>query len=96
MDVTRVDDVFFDDAATAAMGAAFDQTRRLLRRSAPDVPELIARRIIEAAKNGERDAARLRSQALRGFRIDDVSMPTISVARDVRVPLYASIAHHSA
>ena len=50
MDVTRVDDVFFDDAATAAMGAAFDQTRRLLRRSAPDVPELIARRIIEAAK----------------------------------------------
>ena len=92
MDVTRVDDVFFDDAATAAMGAAFDQTRRLLRRSAPDVPELIARRIIEAAKNGERDPARLRSQALRGFRIDDVSMPVVSVGSTAPSPACATVA----
>ena len=72
MDVTRVDDVFFDDRETAAMGAAFDQTRRLLRRFATDgnVPELMARRIIAAAKYGERDPDRLRSQALSGFRID--------------------------
>ena len=93
MDVTRVDDVFFDDAATAAMGAAFDQTRRLLRRSAPDVPELIARRIIEAAKNGERDPVRLRSHALMGFSIDDVSMPVVSVGSTAPSPAYATVAH---
>ena len=93
MDVTRVDDVFFDDAATAAMGAAFDQTRRLLRRSAPDVPELIARRIIEAAKNGERDPVCLHSQALLGFSIDDVSMPVASVGFTAPSPAYATVAH---
>ena len=50
-----IQDVFFDDKATLAMGAAFDQACRSLRRfaRADKVHELIAKRIIEAAKTGD-------------------------------------------
>ena len=44
--------------------------------------ELIAKRIIEAAKTGELDPIRLYSQAILGFSVDDVSMPSVSVDRN--------------
>jgi hypothetical protein len=46
------------------------------------VRELIAKRIIEAAKTGELDPIRLYSQAILGFSVDDVSMPSVSVDRN--------------
>jgi hypothetical protein len=56
------------------------------------VRELIAKRIIEAAKTGELDPIRLYSQAILGFSIDDVSMPSVSVDRNPPIPVYALIA----
>ena len=55
-------------------------------------PEIIADPIIAAAKNGERDPARLYEQALITFGIEDMSMPIISVG-DPPVPAYASVTH---
>src|SRR6188768_1057327 len=83
MNIIPIQDVAFDDEATFAMGAAFDQAYSSLRHFpyADKVRELIAKRIIEAAINGERDPIRLHSQALMGFSIDDVSMPVPSVGR---------------
>ena len=94
MNLIRSQDVFFDDKATLAMEAAFDQACRSLRRfgAYDKVRELIAKRIIEAAKTGEFDPIRLHSQALMGFSIDDVSAPIVSVDRDLPVPVYALIA----
>jgi len=68
MNSILVQNVFFDDEVTFAMGAAFDRACSSLRLYVRDdkVRELIAKRIIEAAKNGERDPIRLQSQALRG------------------------------
>ena len=50
-------DVSFDDAATLAMGEAFDHACKSLRRFGTLITarELIAKRIIDAAENGERD-----------------------------------------
>ena len=55
----------FDDGATLAMGEAFDDACVLLRRigNSVTVREMITKRIIAAAKNGERDPARLCEQA---------------------------------
>jgi hypothetical protein len=93
MQIVPNPDVYFDDEATRAMGAAFDQACRSLRRFArPDqVRELIAKRIIEATKHGELDPIRLHSQALMGFSIN-VSVPVVSVARDIPVPVFALVA----
>jgi hypothetical protein len=85
----------FDDEAVRAMGAAFDQACRSLRHFAhfDRVRELVAKRIIEAAKNGERDPIRLHWQAVMGFSIDEVSIPVDSVGRNLPIPpVYASIA----
>ena len=81
MTVTAIEDVEFDDAATLAMGEAFDRTCKSLRiiGDTVTVREIIAKRIIEAAKNGERDPARLYEQALIIFGIVDVSMLLVSV-----------------
>jgi hypothetical protein len=38
------------------------------------VPAIIADRIIEAAKNGERDPSRLYEQALKAFGFENMSM----------------------
>jgi hypothetical protein len=57
----------FDDAATKAMGEAFDAACADLQGSSDlsdFVREIIARRIIEAAKKGERDPMRLCSIAI--------------------------------
>ena len=97
MNIGPNQDLFFafDDAAVRTMGAAFDQACRSLRHFAhfDRVRELVAKRIIEAAKNGERDPIRLHWQAVMGFSLDDVSMPVDSVGRNLPVPVYASIAH---
>ena len=94
INLVRSQDVFFDDKATHAMGAAFDKACRSLRQFGHfnKVRELIAKRIIEAAKTGEFDPIKLHSHALMGFSIDDVSVPIGSVDRDLPVPVYALIA----
>ena len=51
----------------------------------------IANLIIAAAKDGERDPARLHEQALISFGIEDMSMLVVSVGRDFPVPAYASV-----
>ena len=85
----------FDDAATSAMGEAFDQGLQIASkfRAACTVREIIAKRIVAAARNGERDPARLHEQALIPFGIEDMSMLVVSVGRDPPVPAYASVAH---
>ena len=95
MIIEPTQDVSFDDEATRAMGTAFDEAWDSLRHfsRADKVRELIAKRIIEAAKNGERDPARLHFQALKGFSIGDVSMPVVSVGRTAPSPAYATVAH---
>jgi hypothetical protein len=94
MTIVPIQDVFFDDAATHAMGTAFDLACSSLRYFArvDRVRELVAKRIIEAAKNGERDPIHLHSTAMMGFSIDDVSMPVVSVGRGPPTPVYVSVA----
>ena len=93
MNITPTQNVWFDDAATLAMGEAFDHACKSLRNFGSAVPEIIANRIIAAAKVGERDPARLYEQALKVFGIDDTSMLFVSVGRDLPVPAYASVTH---
>jgi hypothetical protein len=78
----------FDDKAVRAMGAAFDQACRSLRHFThfDRVRELVAKRIVEAAKNGERDSIRLHWQAVMGFSFDDVLMRVDNVDRKLRLP----------
>jgi hypothetical protein len=59
----------FDDRATKVMGEAFDAACKDLHDTGqPDlVYEAIAKRIIEAAKSGERDPEKLRDWALTAF-----------------------------
>lgn len=95
MSVIAIRDASFDDEATFAMGAAFDQACSSLQHlaCADKMREFIAKRIIEAAINGERDPIRLHSQAIMGFSIDDVSVPVASVGRTAPSPAYATVAH---
>jgi hypothetical protein len=60
----------FDAEATTAMGAAFDAACGAVGgRGQPSVvQEVIARRIIAAAKKGERDPQRLCENALKALR----------------------------
>ena len=90
MSITPIQNVWFDDAATLAMGEAFDHACKSLRNFGSAVPAIIADRIIAAAKNGERDPARLYEQVLKVFGIDDTSMLVVSVG-DPPVPAYASV-----
>ena len=57
--------VVFDDTATRAMGEAFDAAWDEIRNTEhpPPVREAMARRIIDAARVGERDCNRLRQAA---------------------------------
>jgi hypothetical protein len=74
MTITPIEDVAFDDATTFAMGEAFDRTCESIRIIGSSVPvcEIIAKQIIDAAKSGERDPARLYEQALIIFGIVDL------------------------
>ena len=91
MDNIPIQNVAFDDTATSAMGEAFEKACRSLRSfgTVCTVRETIAKRIIAAARNGERDPARLHQQALIPFGIEDMSMLVVSVGRDPPVPAYA-------
>jgi hypothetical protein len=89
--IIPIQNVWFDDAATLAMGEAFDRACKSLRNLGSAVPEIIANLIIQAAKAGERDPARLYEQALKTFSIEDVSTPVVSVGRDLPVPAYALV-----
>jgi len=57
MNIIAIQNVWFDDAATSAMGEAFDRACKSLRNLGSAVPEIIAYLIIKAAKTGERDPA---------------------------------------
>ena len=93
MTITPIGDVGFDDAATLAMGEAFDRACKSLRNLGSAVPEIIAYLIVKAAKTGERDPGRLYEQVLKAYGIDDTSMLVVSVSRDHPVPAYASVTH---
>ena len=95
MNIIPIQNVWFDDAATLAMGEAFDRACKSLRNLGSAVPAIIADQIIKAAKNGERDPARLYAQALKTFGIEDMSMLVDSVGRDPVpiVPAYALVTH---
>jgi hypothetical protein len=55
------------------------------------VREIIAKRIINVAKNGERDLTRLHEQALSAVGIKDTSMLVGSEGRDPVPPAQASV-----
>jgi len=95
MNSTPIQYIWFDDAATSAMGEAFDRACKSLRNfgSACTVREIIAKRIIDAAKSGERDPARLHAQALIPFGIEDMSMLVINVGRNPVHSAHALVAH---
>ena len=63
----------FDDRATQIMGEAFDTACKDLHDTGqpPIVYEVIAVRIINAAKNGERDPVRLRNAGLSALGFND-------------------------
>ena len=88
-----IQNVAFDDTATSAMGEAFDKACKSLRSfgTACTVREIIAKRIVAAAMNGERDPVRLHEQALLALGIEETSMLVVSVGRDLPVPAYASV-----
>ena len=92
MTINRIQNVWFDDVATSAMGAAFDRACASLKDYGSAVPTIIAERIIAAAKNGERDSDRLYEQALKAFAIVDASMLFVSVGDH---PLPAFVAQSS-
>jgi hypothetical protein len=62
----------FDDEATRLMGEAFDAACKDLHDTGQPalVREIIANRIIKAAKKGERDPARLRKAGLAALGYD--------------------------
>ena len=66
------------DDAWASMGPA---------EKAGSSKTLVAVRILEAAAAGERNPSRLLEQALVPWRIEDISMPIVSVARDAPSPV---------
>ena len=91
MTIIPTQNVWFDAAATLAMGEAFDNACKSLRNFGSAVPAIIADLIIAAAKNGERHPGRLYEQVLKAFGIEDTSMPLVSVGSDLPVPAYASV-----
>ena len=92
MTFNRIQNVWYD-AATSAMGAAFDRACESLKNFGSAVPTIIAEQIIAAAKNGERDSDRLYEQALKAFAIVDASMLFVSVGLDPVPSANASVAH---
>lgn len=62
--------VVFDDADTRIMGEAFDAACEEVRDDGqpPLAREVMAKRIIDAARAGERDVNRLRDAALSGLK----------------------------
>jgi len=92
MNINLIENVWFDDAATSAMGKAFDHACKTLQDFGSAVPAIVANFIIEAAKNGERDPRRLYEQVLVDYGIEDTSMLFIGVGYPP-VPVYAAVTH---
>ena len=90
MNTTPIQNIWFDDAATSAMGEAFDEACNSLQGFG-SAPEIIANLIIAAAKDGERDFVRLYEQVLRAFGINETSTLVVSVGRDPPLPTYALV-----
>ena len=61
----------FDDRVTEIMGEAFDSACKELHDTGqpPIVYEVIAKRIIDATRTGERDVTRLRNVGLAALRL---------------------------
>jgi hypothetical protein len=68
----RKGNAVFDDSVTKIIGDAFDDACKELHDVGQPavVLELIAKRIIDAAKNGERDPLRLRNAGLAALGLD--------------------------
>ena len=62
----------FDPDITRAMGVAYDKTRKMLHdRGQPEVvQEVIAQRIINVAKTGERDPDRICQRAMTSLVLE--------------------------
>jgi hypothetical protein len=69
----RKADGVFDDQVTEVMGRAFDSACKELHDTGqPEIVyEVIAKRIIDAARNGERDLVKLRNAGLTALGLDD-------------------------
>ena len=95
MNIAPIQDVAFDDETTLVMGRVFDRACKSLCEFGLgiDVRNIIAQRIIEAAKKGERDPDQLYSKAIEVLSIAISSTPIARLDRDVPVPAYASVAH---
>ena len=96
MNIGSIQNIEFDAAAISAMGEAFDKACKSLPNlgSTSEVRDLIAKRILDAAKNGERDPIRLHEKALVPFGIADRSMlVVVSVGLDPPAPTYALVTH---
>jgi hypothetical protein len=93
MNIIPIQNIWFDDAATLAMGEAFDDACKTLQNFGSAVPAIVANLIIAAAKNGERDPDRLYAHILKAYGIDDTLTLVVSVGRDHPVPAYASVTH---
>jgi hypothetical protein len=96
MNIGSIQNIEFDAAAISAMGEAFDKACKSFQNFGPAcrVREIIAKRIIDAAKNGERDPIRLHEKALVPFGIADRSMlVVVSVGLDPPAPTYALVTH---
>jgi len=67
----RKSGVVFDDRVTDLLGQAFDAARRELHdKGQPDIVyEIVAVRIIEAARKGERDVSKLAAAGLAALGI---------------------------
>ncbi len=92
MNMCLIQDVVFDDEATRLMGIAFDRACTSLPQYSGHfaVREIIAKRIVAAAKNGERNPIRLLRSALKPFHIEpSMPMPRAGVGRGARIPTYA-------
>lgn len=63
----------FDDRTTKIMGEAFDNALAALHDTGqpPIVYEVIAKRIIDGVRAGERDPVRLRNAALAALGLED-------------------------
>ena len=91
MAITPIQNTWFDNSATFAMGEAFDNACKTLQNFGSAVPAIIADLIIAAAKNGERNPGRLYEQVLNDYGIDD-SSKLARVGRDLPVSAYTSVA----
>jgi hypothetical protein len=69
----------FDEETTRLMGEAFDAARTALpdQRQPEIVYGIIAKRIIEAAKKGERDPIRLRDAGLAWVKVKNPKAPAV-------------------